>query len=125
MKETGGDFFSAWGGIASLQLSLSAVWTGARSRGIAPDMIAEWMSAAPARLAGLEQKKGRLAADYDADIVIWNPDESFVVDPADLLHRHKVTPYAGRELFGRVRATYVGGQCAFSAQSEAEELGQV
>ena len=124
MKETGGDFFPAWGGIASLQLSLSAVWTGARARGVAPDRISEWMSAAPARLAGLEHRKGTLAADYDADIVIWNPDESFVVDPSKLLHRHKVTPYAGRQLFGRVLQTYVGGRCVFGSELNAEGTDQ-
>ncbi len=113
MKETEGDFFSAWGGIASLQLSMSAVWTGARSRGVKPERIAEWMSAAPARVAGLQSRKGALAAGYDADIVVWDPKARFVVDPAQLLHRHKVTPYAGRELFGRVTATYVGGKRIF------------
>ena len=114
MKETEGDFFSAWGGIASLQLSLSAVWTGARSRGLEPQRIAQWMSVAPAGLAGLESRKGWLAAGYDADIVVWDPDERFVVDPTRLLHRHKATPYAGRELFGKVSATYVGGTRIFA-----------
>lgn len=109
MKRTHGDFFSAWGGIASLQLSLSAVWTGARERGVAPERVAEWMSAAPARLAGLAHRKGAIAEGYDADIVIWDPGASFVVDPAKLRHRHPVTPYAARKLFGVVRATYVGG----------------
>ena len=113
MKETGGDFFSAWGGIASLQLSLSAVWTGARARGLKPERIAQWMSAAPARLAGLQNRKGALAAGYDADIVLWDPEARFVVDPTELLHRHKVTPYAGRELYGKVLATYVGGRHIF------------
>jgi allantoinase len=113
MKETGGDFFSAWGGIASLQLSLSAVWTGARARGLKPERIAQWMSAAPARLAGLQNRKGALAAGYDADIVLWDPEARFVVDPTELLHRHKVTPYAGRELYGKVLATYVGGRRIF------------
>ena len=113
MKDTGGDFFSAWGGIASLQVSLSAVWTGARGRGLKPEKIAQWMSAAPARLAGLQSRKGALAAGYDADIVVWDPEARFVVEPAELLHRHKVTPYAGRELFGRVSATYVGGRRIF------------
>ena len=113
MKDTDGDFFSAWGGIASLQLSLSAVWTGARSRGVKPERIAHWLSAAPARLAGLQSRKGALAAGYDADIVIWDPKACFVVDPNQLLHRHKVTPYAGRELFGKVTATYVGGKRIF------------
>jgi allantoinase len=113
MKETGGDFFAAWGGIASLQLSLSAVWTGARARGVDPEQVAGWMSANPARLARLDERKGRLAAGFDADVIVWDPDSSFTVDPARLEHRHPVTPYAGRELFGRVHATYVGGQLAF------------
>lgn len=113
MKRTHGDFSSAWGGIASLQLSLSAVWTGARSRGVPPERMAQWMSAAPAKLAGLDGCKGAIAAGYDADITIWDPDASFVVDPAKLLHRHSVTPYAGRELYGVVRRTYVGGRLVF------------
>lgn len=110
MKETGGDFFAAWGGIASLQLSLSAVWTGARVRGVKPERIAEWMSSAPAKLAGLEESKGSLARGFDADIVVWDPDESFVVEAAKLHHRHKVTPYLGRTLFGTVHSTFVGGR---------------
>ena len=114
MKETEGDFFSAWGGVASLQLSLSAVWTGARDRGLKPERIAQWMSAAPARLAGLQSRKGALAAGYDADIILWDPEARFVVDPTELLHRHKVTPYAGREMFGKVAATYVGGRRIFA-----------
>jgi len=113
MKRTHGDFFSAWGGIASLQLSLSAVWTGARSRGVQPERLSHWMSAAPARLAGLGAKKGAIAEGYDADIVVWDPDARFVVDPTKLFHRHPVTPYAGRELFGVVRETYVGGRKVF------------
>ena len=113
MKDSGGDFFAAWGGISSLQLALSAVWTGARARGVNAEKIAEWMSAAPARLAGLEERKGALAEGYDADIVIWDPEKSFTVDPASLEHRHKVTPYAGADLYGSVLATYVGGVPAF------------
>jgi allantoinase len=113
MKETEGDFFSAWGGIASLQLSLSAVWTGARDRRSKPESLAQWMSAAPARLVGLQNKGGALAAGYDADIIVWDPETRFVVDPTELLHRHKLTPYAGRELFGKVSATYVGGRRIF------------
>jgi allantoinase len=114
MKQTEGDFFSAWGGIASLQLSVSAMWTGARTRGVKPERIAQWMSAAPARLAGLQSRKGALAAGYDADIIVWDPKARFVVDPTKLLHRHKVTPYSGRELFGRVTATYVAGRRIFA-----------
>jgi allantoinase len=110
LKGSDGDFFAAWGGIASLQLALAAVWTGARAYGVRPERLAEWMSAAPARLAGLDDRKGALAAGSDADIVVWDPDAAFVVDPKRLHHRHPVTPYAGRELFGVVSRTYVGGR---------------
>jgi allantoinase len=109
MKGGDGDFFAAWGGIASLQLALPAVWTGARARGAGVEAIAHWMSAAPARLAGLADRKGALAPGYDADVVVWDPDARFVVDPARLRHRHPVTPYAGRELFGVVRSAYIRG----------------
>ncbi|HUQ46274.1 MAG TPA: allantoinase AllB, partial [Gemmatimonadaceae bacterium] len=117
MKRTHGDFFSAWGGIASLQLSLAATWTGARARGVPPERIADWMSLAPARLAGLSGSKGAIAAGHDADIVVWDPDATFIVDPGKLFHRHGVTPYAGRELHGVVRATFVAGRLVFGQLS--------
>ena len=104
-----GDFFQAWGGIASLQLGLPAVWHEARKRGISIEQIAEWMSAAPARFAGLSNLKGRLAPGYDADIVVWDPATPVAVDAMTLHHRHPVTPYRERTLTGAVRATYVGG----------------
>ena len=108
-----GDFLRAWGGIASLQLALPAVWTQARLRGYALTHLAKWMCSEPARLAGLENKKGAIAVGCDADLVIWNPEASFRVDPARLHHRHKLTPYAGRDLFGIVETTFLRGQKAF------------
>jgi allantoinase len=103
-----GDFGRAWGGIASLQLGLSAVWTVARRRGRPLDDVVRWMAAAPASLAGLAAK-GQLAPGCDADLVAFDPDESYVVDPARLQHRHPITPYAGRTLTGRVRQTWLRG----------------
>lgn len=105
----GGDFFRAWGGIASLQLGLSVTWTEARRRGMGIDRIARWMSAAPARLAGLADRKGAIAPGRDADLVVFDPDAAWTVDPAALHHRHPVTPYAGETVSGRVLATYVRG----------------
>jgi len=109
MKATG-DFESAWGGISSLQLGLPLIWTQARARGIGLQHVAAWMSTRPARLAGLATK-GRLAAGFDADFCVLAPDQSFVVDPAALHHRHPATtPYAGRELYGVVRTTILHGE---------------
>ncbi len=104
-----GDFDAAWGGISSLQLSLPLVWTQARSHGLGLEQVAAWMAAGPARLAGLTGK-GRIAPGFDADFCVLAPDESFVVEPGQLHHRHPATtPYAGRELSGVVRATIVRG----------------
>lgn len=108
-----GDFLRAWGGIASLELSLPAVWTEARSRGYSVRQLAGWMCAGPARLAGLDRKKGAISVGFDADLVVWNPDARFRADAARLRQRHKITPYAGRELAGIVEATFVRGRKVF------------
>ena len=103
-----GDFGAAWGGIASLQLALPLVWTGARQRGHTLPDVVRWMAAGPARLAGLAGK-GRIAVGADADLVAFAPAETFVVDPARLRHRHPVSPYGGRTLHGVVRTTWLRG----------------
>lgn len=105
-----GDFAAAWGGIASLQLSLPLVWTVARGRGFNPSQLATWMADAPARLAGLERQKGTIATGRDADLVFWDPEATFTVAGAQLQHRHAVTPYEGRRLRGMVVATYLRGE---------------
>lgn len=104
-----GDFGAAWGGISSLQLGLAAVWTGARARGFGLADVVRWMAARPAELVGLAGK-GRIAVGCDADLVAFDPEAAFTVDPANLHHKNPVTPYAGRELHGVVRATYLRGE---------------
>ena len=104
-----GDFGVAWGGIASLQLGLRAVWSQARVHGFTLVDVAEWMSARTADLAGLT-RKGRIALGYDADLCLFAPDEATVVAAADLQHRHAVTPYDGMALAGVVRETWLGGE---------------
>ena len=107
-----GDFMAAWGGVASLQLGLPAVWTGASARGFGLDDVARWMGEGPASLAGLGTK-GRIEAGCDADLVFFAPDEEFVVEPSQLQHRHPVTPYAGRTLRGVVRRTLLRGETIY------------
>jgi allantoinase len=103
-----GDFAAAWGGIASLQLGLPAVWTEARPRGFSLADVAGWMAAGPARLVGLTGK-GRLEPGAAADLVCFAPDEPFTVDAAQLKHKNPITPYAGRQLTGSVRQTWLAG----------------
>ncbi|MDG6104279.1 allantoinase AllB [Dactylosporangium aurantiacum] len=103
-----GDFAAAWGGIASLQLGLSAVWSAAQDRGFTLADVVRWMARGPADLVGL-RRKGRITPGADADLVAFAPDESYVVEAAALHHRHPVTPYAGTELRGVVHRTWLRG----------------
>jgi len=105
------DFAGAWGGIASLQLSLSAVWTAARQRDVPLADVVRWMSARPAALCGLT-RKGALAVGRDADMCAFAPDDSFVVDAAALRHRNAVSAYDGKQLTGVVRRTWLRGRPA-------------
>jgi allantoinase len=109
MKNSDGDFFGCWGGIASLQIALPAVFTGALHRKCDMGDVARWMCLFPAALAGLSNRKGMIAQGMDADVVIFDPHSRFVVDPQRLLHRHPTTPYAGRQLSGKVLQTFVAG----------------
>jgi allantoinase len=109
-----GDFLRAWGGVASLQLGLAATWTGASARGFTVSDLAQWMSAAPARLAGLAHRKGSIEVGRDADLAFFDPDAEWVVDPRTLCHRHPVTPYAGMRMRGLVRKTMLRGEFVFA-----------
>ncbi|MBS1149613.1 MAG: Allantoinase [Myxococcaceae bacterium] len=111
-----GDFLEAWGGIASLQLGLSVLWTLASARGHSIEQLFQWNALHPARLAGLQDRKGQLAQGFDADLVIWDEREQFEVKAQAILHRHKLTPYAGQRLSGVVQQTWVGGTLAYHSQ---------
>jgi allantoinase len=104
-----GDFGEAWGGIASLQLGLPAIWTQARQRGFALTDVVRWMAERPAAQVGLS-RKGHIAPGYDADFCVFAPEESFVVDVAKLHHRNPVSAYNGRQLDGVVRGAWLRGR---------------
>jgi allantoinase len=108
-----GDLFRAWGGISSLQLGLPVMWTELIGRNHSLEHLVRWMCSGPARFAGLEEHKGAIAAEYDADIVVWNPEKRFIVRPKMLHHRHKLTPYANYPLRGVVEATFLRGEMIY------------
>lgn len=103
-----GDFGEAWGGIASLQVGLAAVWTEARRRGLALTEVIRWMAQGPADQVGLHDR-GRIVLGARADLVVFAPDEPFVVDVERLRHKNPVSAYAGRALTGAVRQTWLRG----------------
>lgn len=109
LPETG-DFLAAWGGISSLQLRLPIVWTQAQRRRFSIQDLTRWLCSAPALLVGLATRKGAIATGFDADLVVWNPEQQFVVEADKLHHRHKLTPYNGRLLQGVVEKTFLRGR---------------
>jgi allantoinase len=109
-----GNFKSAWGGIASLSMALPVMWTGASARGFTLRDIARWMAEGPARLAGCDASKGRIAAGCDADLVIFDPEAEFFVTPEWLHYKQPVSPYMGEKLRGIVGATYLRGKAVYA-----------
>ena len=115
MKEiTTGNFMKAWGGIASLQFALPVLWTSARHRGCNTVDIARWLCEKPARLPGLQDRKGMIKAGFDADLVIWDPEKKFVITEEMILHKHKLTPYLDEQLYGVVEQTWLGGEQVYA-----------
>jgi len=109
-----GNFRTAWGGIASLSLALPLMWTEASKRGFTLFDLSRWMAAEPARLAGCDTRKGRLATGYDADFVVFDSESEFIVTEDRLHYRHQVSPYLGEILRGVVKATYLRGNPVFA-----------
>jgi len=119
-----GDFHAAWGGIAGLQFSLPVIWTEMSRRGLSVADLSFWMSESPLRFLNLENKTGKIEEGMDADLVVWNPEAQFTLEPAQILHRHAITPYLGKTLKGAVQKTFVRGHCVYDSGKFTGPLGQ-
>lgn len=106
-------FSDAWGGIASLQVSFPVVWTKAKEKGIGIDKVSKWMSMNTAKLISLDKYIGTIEEGKYADFTIFNPDESFIVEPDSLHHKNKISAYHHEKLFGKVHTVFLNGEKIF------------
>lgn len=120
LMETG-DIEHAWGGISGLQFSLSLIWTTARNRGFSIQEISHLMSKNTAEFIGLGNRKGKIAPGFDADYVVWNPEQSFKIENEMIQHKNKITPYLGRELYGAILKTYLRGKKVYDNGKFSQE----
>mmetsp|Transcript_13490 Transcript_13490/g.34615 ORF Transcript_13490/g.34615 Transcript_13490/m.34615 type:complete len:549 (+) Transcript_13490:128-1774(+) len=105
-----GHFLDSWGGISGLQYALPGTWHVMAKLGMPVEELSRVWSSGPAQLLGISDVTGEIRAGKQADIVVWDPDTLADTSPGSLHHKHKMTPYEGMELKGRVKATIVGGQ---------------
>ena len=103
-----GNLKKAWGGIAGLQFLLPASWSAMKGS-LSIEKFIPLLTEYPAKFLQVDKRKGKLAVGYDADLVIWNPEEKFIVQAKEILHRYDCSPYCGKELFGTVQQTFVNG----------------
>jgi allantoinase len=96
-------------------VALPLMYTEASTRGFSLMNIARWMAEEPSKLAGFHERKGRIAAGYDADLVIFDTASEFVVNEAALHYRHPVSAYMGEKFRGVVKATYLRGLLIYQA----------
>jgi allantoinase len=111
-----GRFDEAWGGIASLSTAISVVWTNCVRRNLTVSQLAQWMSSAPAQLAGVSAHAGSIEPGKHANLVAFDTEASFVVTPEVLHYRHKISPYMDQQLRGVVRKTWLRGEKVFDNQ---------
>jgi allantoinase len=115
-----GRFDLAWGGIPSLSTALSVVWTECMRRELSLNQLAEWISAAPARLAGIDTHVGSIEPGKHANLVAFDSDATFTLTPDMLHYRHQISPYMGETLRGVVRSTWLRGQRIFSRSAAGD-----
>src|SRR5205823_6574585 len=116
MKEIdSGNLRKAWGGIAGLQFLLSAGWTALKDT-LTLEKFIPLLTEHPARLLQLDNRKGYVKIGFDADLVVWHPHRSFEVKPSSIFHKHKISPYVSRQLFGKVHSTYLKGAKVFDGE---------
>ena len=108
-----GDFRGSWGGVAGVQSTLAVLLErGLDGRRLRFEQISALIAANPASRFRIPLK-GRLAPGHDADLMLLDPSRSYTLDAAQLLQRHKTSPYLGFEFSGVIVRTIRRGETIF------------
>ena len=112
--KTGSDWFDVWGGIAGVQHTLLVLLEQVHRGELGLADVARLAADAPARRFGLEHK-GRIAAGFDADLVLVRPESTgYVVRTEDLEQRHPLSPYVGERFGHRIVRTLRRGETIYA-----------
>ncbi|WP_138754983.1 allantoinase AllB [Paenibacillus sinopodophylli] len=124
MKEAD-NFFDAWGGIAGAQSSVELIiGEGHVKRGLPLTLLSDMLSGAPARRFGLDGVKGEIRIGLDADLMLIDLNEAYILEERHLYQKHKHSPYLGMELPCKVMATYLRGQRVYGANTGLDDSKQ-
>ncbi|MEO7522525.1 MAG: allantoinase AllB [Ferruginibacter sp.] len=115
-----GNFQTGWGGIAGLQFLLPASWTALRET-MTLEQFIPLLTEHPAKFLKLNDRKGKIDIGFDADLLVWKPEHKEIVNAASVLHRHKISPYIGEELYGKIAQTIVGGIPVYNCNGIIDE----
>ena len=110
-----GNLKDAWGGIAGVQFLLPATWTALKDH-LTLESFIPLLTANPAQFLKVVPQKGVFQVGSDADMVVWSPEETYDVKKENILFRHPISPYIGRQFFGAVWETYIRGVLVFQNQ---------
>ena len=112
---TSGNLKKAWGGIAGIQFLLTASWTALKDT-MTLEQFIPLVTSKPAQFLKAD-KKGTITVGNDADIVIWNPTQTQIIQESDIFFKHKISPYIAQNLSGVVLETIVNGQTVYQNQT--------
>jgi len=119
-----GDLMKAWGGISTLGLGLSILWTEAQKRGVGMRRVIEWTSRNTAKHASLGDRKGSIQVGFDADFAFWDPSAKFSVTKSMLAFKNKMSPYEGLALQGRVSKTFLRGRLVWATGIDEQAISR-
>jgi dihydroorotase len=110
-------------GLPGVDTTFSVLLTGAHRGAISYERLVELYAESPARIYGLWPAKGRLEPGADADLVLVDPEERWLVEAGDILSKAGWSPFEGQTLVGRAVRTYSRGRLAMADGDVLAEPG--